>query len=72
MTDATSPPPADAPGGAALTREEKRAVILVVLSVVVAFAVGECVRRMERRIARRHPVLTELVEGMARPPWHAR
>jgi hypothetical protein len=72
MTDDTAAPPTDAPSSGALSDEERRALALIVVGVVVAFVVGECTRRMGLRFSRRHPVLAEFMEEMAHPPWHSR
>ncbi len=62
--DATTP-------ATGLTREEKRLLALIVVGCATALVLGECARRIERRFARRHPLLTELVEGAAHRPRHA-
>ena len=71
MTD-DSPQETATPSGAALTDEEKRTILLVVAGLVVALVLSDVVRRIERRFARRHPLLTELVEGTAHRPRQTR
>jgi hypothetical protein len=73
MTDdvPTSPYPAPLPD-LGLTADEKRTIALILIGCVAAFALGECARRIERRFARRHPLLTEIVEGTAHHPPHRR
>ena len=56
--------------------ESLRSLVLMVVALVGAIAVLEIVRwggrRLERRLATRHPVLTELAEELADPDWHLR
>jgi hypothetical protein len=56
--------------------EGLRSLALVVVAFVGAIAFLEIVRwgarRLERRLAMRHPLLTELAEELADPDWHLR
>jgi hypothetical protein len=53
-----------------LTQEEKRTIGLLLIGLVAALAVAECAHLIERRLARRHPLLTEIIEGTAHRPPH--
>ena len=69
--DIPNPAPSAPPGK---IDDDLRKLVLVVAGCVVAIALVEsirwCGRRIERRMASRHPVLTELVEELVDPPWH--
>ncbi len=75
-TDITPAAPGDAVASAdeEELNEDLRKLALVAITLVGAVTFVELVRwgvrRLERRLAMRHPVLTELVEELVDPDWH--